>query len=320
MRRKFFVFLLTILFTTPVLAANKPADRFINKSLYGNGIPSTINNTRQRPDDKNKTTDINFQNQMKISNSSSMPTTGKRRVVKRNTQARSATGKATANNRRVVPRSNVARSGVSNARNIGRKSSASNVVARAGTKKTGSRYAKSNSARNSTSYSSTSAVSSQRCFADYKECMEAYCKREDAAYNRCYCSAKLAQIDSKYQNKIDDLVKQITKLKYNVDVTDEEIKEYWDETVGSYTNDNPWVNIDNALNIDWASTESRVRGQNAFIAGHKYCVMNLKACSSMATNMRDAYKSEIARDCEIYEKSLQRIQSAAESVIETYND
>ena len=40
----------------------------------------------------------------------------------------------------------------------------------------------------------------------------------------------------------------------------------------------------------------------------------------MASNLRDAYKSEINRDCEVYEKSLQKIQDAAESVIESYHD
>ena len=100
--------------------------------------------------------------------------------------------------------------------------------------------------------------------------------------------------------------------------TDAEIKEYWDQTIGVYTNDNPWVNIDNALNIEWPDTQSRVRGQNAFNTGHEYCVQTLRACSYMATNLRDAYKSEIARDCSTYEKSLQKIQAAAESVIESF--
>ena len=62
---------------------------------------------------------------------------------------------------------------------------------------------------------------------------------------------------------------------------------------------------------------SRVRGQNAFAAGHTYCVNHLRACSSMASNLRDAYKSETERDCSTYEKTLERIQMAAESVIES---
>ena len=157
--------------------------------------------------------------------------------------------------------------------------------------------------------------------ADYKECMEGYCKREDTAYNRCYCSAKLAQIDAKYQNKIDELIQQIVRLRYNTSTaTSDEIKEYWDQTVGVYTHDNPWVNIDNALNIEWADTQSRIRGQNAFNTGHQYCTQHLRACYYMASNLRDAYKSEIARDCEVNKKSLRKIQDAAESVIESYHD
>ena len=172
-----------------------------------------------------------------------------------------------------------------------------------------------------TNTSSNERVSSQRCMADYKECMEGYCKREDTAYNRCYCSAKLAQIDAKYQNKIDELIQQIVRLRYNTSTaTSDEIKEYWDQTVGVYTHDNPWVNIDNALNIEWADTQSRIRGQNAFNTGHQYCTQHLRACYYMASNLRDAYKSEIARDCETYEKSLRKIQDAAESVIESYHD
>ena len=177
-----------------------------------------------------------------------------------------------------------------------------------------------NNVRTTTTTSTTNNgnVSSQRCFADYKECMEGYCQREDTPYNRCYCSAKLAQIDAKYQDKIDKLIQQIIRLQYTSSVTSDEIKEYWDNTVGVYTHDNPWTNIDNALNIEWADTQSRVRGQNAFNTGHEYCVQHLRSCYYMASNMRDAYKSEIARDCASYEKSLQKIQDAAESIIESY--
>ena len=105
---------------------------------------------------------------------------------------------------------------------------------------------------------------------------------------------------------------------YNTDATDAEIKAYWDSTVGVYTGTNPWVSLDNALNINWADMESRVRGQNAFGAGHTYCKNHLRACNYMSNNMRDAYKTEITRDCAAYESSLEKIQNAAESVIETY--
>jgi hypothetical protein len=243
---------------------------------------------------------------------------GKRGVVKRNTRARSATTANVQSNsgnsaRRVVPRQNASVARSANNRN------SQNISVRSATPVRTTRGATTARALSAATSGTTSRTSSQRCFSDYKECMEMYCKREDTAYNRCYCSAKLAQIDSKYQDKIDDLIQQIALLQYSdISVTSEEIKEYWNQTVGVYTKTNPWVNIENALNIDWADTQSRIRGQNAFNIGHEYCVRHLRTCSYMATNLRDSYKSEIARDCETYEKSLQKIQDAAESVIQSY--
>ncbi len=40
----------------------------------------------------------------------------------------------------------------------------------------------------------------------------------------------------------------------------------------------------------------------------------------MASNLRDAYKSEIARDCSTYEDTLKKIKNIAESVIEHYKE
>ena len=57
----------------------------------------------------------------------------------------------------------------------------------------------------------TPTISSARCLADYTDCMNMYCLREDTKYNRCYCSSKLSQIDATYQPAIDTLVKQIKK-------------------------------------------------------------------------------------------------------------
>lgn len=149
--------------------------------------------------------------------------------------------------------------------------------------------------------------------------MNGYCEREGTDYNRCYCSSKLAQIDAQYKPAIDSLIKQILTIKNDKYLSDEELNEYWMNTVGKYTGGtNSWTNIDDALDIDWASTESRVRGQQAFATGHEYCVQYLKNCAYMQTNMRDAYRSEIAKDCSSYESSLQRLKSAAESIVESY--
>lgn len=176
-------------------------------------------------------------------------------------------------------------------------------------------------ARQSTTavYTSTdTAVSSARCMADYTECMNSYCERENTEYNRCYCSSKLAQIDAQYQPEIDRLIKEILTIKNDNYLTEDELNKYWDETVGKYTGSNAWQDLDEVLDIDWASTESRVRGQQAFAMGHEYCVQYLKNCAYMQTNLRDAYRSDIARDCAAYETSLQKLKNAAESIVESY--
>ncbi len=165
---------------------------------------------------------------------------------------------------------------------------------------------------------STTRVSSSRCLADYTDCMNRYCLRQDTEYNRCYCSARLSQIDSEYQPAIDKLVKQILTIQSSNRWSDAEMNDYWMDTVGKYGEGNSWINLDNALDIDWAAMESRVRGQNAFATGHEYCVQHLRGCYYMSNNMRDAYRSEIARDCDTYEQSLQRLKNAAESIVETY--
>lgn len=166
----------------------------------------------------------------------------------------------------------------------------------------------------------TETLPAARCLADYTECMNGYCHREKTAYDRCYCSAKLAQIDAEYQPAIDNLIQQILRLQSSNTWSDAEMNEYWDETIGKYTGDNSWVKLENALNINWAGTESRVRGQQTFATGHDYCVQHLRGCGYMATNMRDAYRSEIARDCATYESGLAKIKNAAESIVESYSD
>ena len=318
MGKRLSFFLLSLIVISNVWAAsNFIPKKFTTVTSHDDVYPYRLNNAK--PTSNKTTTSTN------TINSTSVTPIGKRNVVQRKTNARAATSNTNTypeydtSTRRVVPRNNsTVRTANTNTRTFNNRSNQNIATTRA---------AKNIQARDITSYQSTNnysqttKVSSQRCFADYKECMEMYCLREDTAYNRCYCSAKLSQIDSKYQNKIDALIQQIIKLQYgNTDATSAEIKEYWDNTVGIYTHTNPWVNIENALNIEWADTQSRVRGQKAFNTGHEYCVQHLRACSYMASNMRDAYKSEIARDCETYEKSLQKIQNAAESVIQNYKN
>lgn len=315
-------FFIIALFVAPCAmgANNFMPKRFNTVTSHDDVYPYRLNNTKPSNTNK-KTTSTN------TINATSAAPIGKRGVIKRNTNARSATvsNAKTASvvpERRVVSRTNSisirsatkpSNSRTYNGRDVQTVETRSAKPVQSRTNTSGRSTTTSNY-----SYSTTEKISSTRCLSDYKECMESYCMRDDTAYNRCYCSAKLAQIDSKYQDKIDSLIQQIIRLQYNTDATSDEIKEYWDKTVGIYTGDNPWVNIDNALNIDWADTEDRIRGQNAFNTGHEYCVRYLRGCSYMASNLRDSYKSEIARDCATYEQSLKKIQNAAESVIESY--
>ncbi|MBQ7949363.1 MAG: hypothetical protein IJ276_00040 [Alphaproteobacteria bacterium] len=237
--------------------------------------------------------------------------------------------------RRVVPRARKSTTARAATNTSAKTSNNSNrrVVARRGKNTNANTIATVNRYRNDASYTNrtsanatgaaqlaTQTWTSSRCLADYSACMDNYCERENTAYNRCYCSAKLSQIDSTYQPAIDKLIKQIISLKNTNTWTDAEMNEYWMEKIGNYVGDNSWVNLENALNIDWAGTESRVRGQYAFTTGHDYCMQHLQGCFYMASNLRDAYRSEIARDCGSYEQSLQRIKNAAESIVESYND
>lgn len=311
--------LVSMIFASTAFAANNfIPKKFTTVTSHNDVYPYRLNNTKpSNTNKKNISTNT-------IGTISASPI-GKRGVIKRQTNARAATTgnqNYSNDNRRIVPRNNKTTARVAANTNSNPRVSDGRSVQTVSARQTPVANRNSNTVRTASSGSVTNErVSSQRCFADYKECMEMYCQREDTAYNRCYCSAKLSQIDSKYQKKIDDLIQQIIKLQYNnPDTTSEEIKEYWDQTIGVYTHTNPWVDIENALNIEWPDSQSRIRGQQAFNTGHDYCVRNLRACYYMASNMRDAYKSEIARDCEAYEKTLQKIQNAAESVVESYKN
>lgn len=221
----------------------------------------------------------------------------------------------------------VTRSGTTPSSSFGRSATASGsrrVVARSGARV--SRvdnsyvYNTTAAAEAAAASSTTQTLSTDRCLADYMQCMDGYCEREKTSYNRCYCSSKLAQIDAEYQPAIDELIKQIIELKNKGTYTDAEMNAYWQEKVGQYTGDNSWTKIDTALNIDWTNTESRVRGQQAFLTGHEYCSQHLRGCYYMAGNMRDAYVSEIERNCATYKTSLQKLKDTAESVVEYYSE
>ena len=45
----------------------------------------------------------------------------------------------------------------------------------------------------------------------------------------------------------------------------------------------------------------------------------LHGCFYMSENIRDSYRSEIARDCLKYENSLKRMKMVAESIVKKYS-
>ena len=164
------------------------------------------------------------------------------------------------------------------------------------------------------------SVSSSRCLSDYSECMNDYCVRSDTPYNRCFCSSRLSQIESTYQPQIDTLIKQILRAQDTGKWSDAEMAEYWNTKIGQYVGENTWEKLDGALNIEWPDASERMQGQGAYLTGHQYCVNNLVNCAYAAGNMRDVYRSEISRDCDAYEKSLERLKTALETALETYNN
>jgi len=158
-------------------------------------------------------------------------------------------------------------------------------------------------------------ITPEQCFAYYTECMDGYCRRQNTKYDRCYCSAKLQQIDGEYRPAIDALVRRIGVLANGGDIanamTQEEINEYWKNTFDS----DSMANLSEAVNISWAGTESSVRGQNAFVTGDDYCKQYLAGCFYMAENMKSMYRTTIGQDCKKYETYLQKMKYAAEQIV-----
>lgn len=331
----FLTFFLALMFSSGAFSATTPSN-YVSANTYNNMYPYMNNAMRTNLNPGTNPSQSNAQINV-LTQTKNLGTTARSVVPRTNARVATVSTNKT-NNATTTARlatNNSARV-ASSTQNTARaatltNSSARRVVARSGTSTVAMQPATSRSVRGdfSTQANRTSVgtiisetdeapLSSSRCMADYIECMNSYCERKNTAYDRCYCSSKLAQIDALYQPEIDRLIKEIITLQGTNHWTDEEMNEYWMEMIGKYTGENSWLNLENALNIDWAGTESRVRGQQAFAAGHSYCVQHLKGCAYMASNMRDAYRSEIARDCATYESSLQKLKTVAESVVESY--
>ncbi len=337
-----FVFTATFYYTAAMGATSRASD-YVSANTYNNLYPYMNNTMRTNLNPGVNPSQSNAQINV-LTRTTPANGTSTRRVVARSarntsgaTSARSATiSSAPRASTRSVSARRATNTGTSSARAAtparnNTQNTARRVVARSATGTTSAMQSAMRTTRGdgnvSTVRQSTSTatyttetdpMSSARCMADYTECMDNYCERANSEYNRCYCSSKLAQIDAMYQPEIDRLIKEILTVQNENYWTDAEMNEYWMETIGKYTGGNSWENLENALNIDWAGTESTVRGQQAFAMGHQYCVQHLQGCSYMQTNMRDAYRSEITRDCAAYETSLQQLKNAAESIVEAY--
>lgn len=320
---RFFTYLFAFLFSTCAYAAVAPmsgrVSGYVDPQSYAYMYPYLNNKMRT---EMNPGTTVSMANNPIDVIVKTKAMSNQRRVVPRTSRAattgaaRTATTGATKSGRRVVPRTakttaTAAKSPASKAARA--TTNTRNVISRAATRDNATTTA-------TTTNIVTESVSSSRCMADYATCMNRYCIRENTAYNRCYCSAKLTQIDAQYQPVISDLITQIITLQGGGQWTQEEMNEYWMESIGKYTGENSWVSLDNALNIDWPEPEERNSGQNAFMVGHQYCIQHLRACAYMSSNLRDAYRSQISRDCTTYEKQMERIKTAAEAMIEYYSE
>jgi len=308
---------------TAATAAVRPVtsmSRYVNPQSYAYMYPYLNNQMRT---ELNPGTTVSMVNNPVDVIVRTTPMSQPRRVVPRparttSTDARAATGTvgatapapATQNTaRRVVPRSaNVTQSSQNRAAN------------RSGTRIDSNTSSRVDNITTTVTTTTDGGVSTTRCMADYINCMNGYCARENTAYNRCYCSAKLSQIDSEYQPQIEGMVMQILTLRGTGEWSADEMNEYWMEKIGQYVGENSWIKLDNALNINWPTPDERVRGNAAFTIGHEYCVAHLRACGYMAQNLRDAYRSQISRDCTKYENSLMLIRNAAASMIEHYSN
>ncbi len=323
-------FLFGIMSMAAVSAGYAAPANYVSANTYNNMYPYMNNRMRTALNPGTNPIQNNAQINV-LARTKTTPATTTRRVVSRPTAARAASTNTSAGAARATTTNTAARATTTNTNTSRRvvarpRANGNTTTARAATRTgtTASRGVRSDNSQLARNASNTAqlterdTITSTRCLADYTECMNGYCMRENTEYNRCYCSARLAQIDAQYRPTIDNLVYQIIALRGTNSWSNDEMNEYWDEIVGTHTGDNSWKNLDAALDIDWSSTESRVRGQQAFADGHAYCAQHLRGCAYMASNMRDVYRSEIARDCATYEASLQSLQNAAESVVEAY--
>ena len=161
----------------------------------------------------------------------------------------------------------------------------------------------------------TGDITPAQCMANYSACMDNYCRRPNTPFDRCFCSARLAQIDAEHRPVIDNMVRRIVMHQSGgiMDgMTQDEINEFWNDTFAAGVGTNNMANLDEALRVDWSTTESQRRGQTAFVAGDNFCHGHLRGCFAVADQMRNMYRTKIGQDCRAYETGLRRKRHALE--------
>ncbi len=324
-----FAILFTLSFTCFNNAESATASNYINPATYNTMRPFMnekmqtslySSNTEYTPDTSSafaraatgsgNTSGAKLARSGTTSRTNSSTSSGTRRVVARSGSTYSSSG-----TKRVVARSgSTAKSATthsSSARGIQNRT----VSARSSRGDTSTR----SSDTTITTVSDTS-VSTSQCLADYRSCMDGYCERKNAAYNRCFCSDELANIDNTLRPEVENILQQIIVIKNggssSTSITDAELEDLWQDTFYEHTGTNDMASLNDALDIDWPDeTDDSLRGQNAFLIGHNYCVQHLKGCFYMVSNLRDSYKSEISRDCTSYKTYLTNLKTAGEAVI-----
>ncbi len=269
--------------------------------------------------------------------SASVTTANNIRAVQTGTMAKNSGNVATGGKRGVVARSgaSMARAGTTSmassvtstspARVASSASAGRGVVARSGTST--ARAGTTSMARSTTNARSgtntinqstaivtddpnASAVSSDRCIADYQKCMDGYCLTETSKYKRCFCSDRLIEIENGVQPSIDGLMEEIVASQ----IGDSASKDYMSiqemqadlASLGS---------LENSLKIDWAKASNQLKGQAAYDTANNYCLQHLQGCYYMQSTLKNVYRSEVNKACMTYEAGLKQIEANAKKIL-----
>ncbi|MCL2629295.1 MAG: hypothetical protein FWD33_01190 [Alphaproteobacteria bacterium] len=146
-------------------------------------------------------------------------------------------------------------------------------------------------------------VSMAQCMSEYRTCMDSYCLRQNTQWGRCFCSARLSQLEAEFQPQIERAQRTLIAVSIsgkNADLSDAAL------TAGM------------SIQFDWAGNANAIRGQDAFIMGSQVCSARLRACSTVANQLVNLYRSEMNRDCQRYENILRAHLQSLEQQIASF--